>query len=95
MPHEIVEMKAIVHGRVQGVFFRATTKEYAHRLGEITGTVRNVEDGTVEIIAQGERQKLDRLLEMLQGKDGAGKIDRIETVYRVPVDHYPDFRVKH
>lgn len=94
MPHEIMEMKAIVHGRVQGVFFRATTKEYVHRLGGITGTVRNVEDGSVEIIAQGERHKLDRLLDMLRADAGPGKVDRIETVYREPSEHYHDFRIK-
>jgi len=52
---------AYVHGRVQGVFFRASTEETARSLG-ITGWVRNCPDGTVEIHAEGSRDRLDRLI---------------------------------
>lgn len=54
----------IFHGRVQGVFFRATTAEIAAGLA-VTGFVRNLPDGTVEMEAQGEPGELDRLIESI------------------------------
>ena len=58
-------------GRVQGVFFRASTKKTADRIG-ITGFVRNLADGRVEIIAEGDEQALQRFLQWCnQGPRGA------------------------
>ncbi|GAB4226568.1 MAG: acylphosphatase [Chlamydiales bacterium] len=58
------ELHAIMKGEVQGVFFRATTKEFAENLG-LAGTVQNLPDGTVEIKAQGEEDKLKKLVQQL------------------------------
>ena len=52
---------AIVSGRVQGVWYRAHTREKALELG-VVGTVRNLSDGTVEIVAQGEATQVEALL---------------------------------
>lgn len=49
-----------VSGRVQGVAFRATTRDEARRLG-LTGWVRNLDDGRVELVAQGDTDALDAL----------------------------------
>lgn len=49
-----------VAGKVQGVWFRASTKEQADRLG-VTGWVRNLPDGRVEVMACGDREKLEQL----------------------------------
>ena len=49
-----------VEGRVQGVFFRQSTQEKANQLG-IKGTVKNCDDDSVEIIATGTREQLDKL----------------------------------
>jgi len=54
-------MRIRVHGRVHGVFFRQGTQEKAYDLG-LTGSVRNCEDDTVEIIATGNKEKLDQLI---------------------------------
>lgn len=51
-----------IKGRVQGVFFRASAKESAMNLG-ITGWVKNQPDGTVETVAEGEQEALDRFIE--------------------------------
>jgi len=50
-----------VHGRVQGVFFRASTQKAAEDL-ELTGWVKNCDDGSVEILAEGSREKLEELI---------------------------------
>ncbi|MBC2777805.1 acylphosphatase [Parasphingopyxis marina] len=57
----------IIHGRVQGVFYRDWTVETARRLG-LTGWVRNRRDGTVEAVVQGEDEAVERFIEM--AKDG-------------------------
>ncbi len=51
----------IVHGRVQGVFFRASTQKIAEGLG-LTGWVRNSRDGSVEIHAEGDKEQLEALI---------------------------------
>jgi acylphosphatase len=89
---EIVEMHAIIKGRVQGVFFRATTQEYAERMG-ITGTVRNVPDGTVEIFAQGPRDKLERFIEKLEGKSGPGMVVVLKNNFTIPTKKFSDFDI--
>ncbi|GEM_PF-2592819 len=52
------------YGRVQGVFFRATAKEHAQKLG-LKGTVRNCSDGSVELIAHGEEEAIQALIAQL------------------------------
>jgi len=56
----VICLHAYVSGRVQGVWFRQSTKEMADSLG-ITGWVRNLDDGRVELIAQGEDQAVRQL----------------------------------
>jgi acylphosphatase len=54
-----------VSGKVQGVFFRDNTVEVAKKLG-ITGWVRNLNDGRVEIVAEGSKEKLEEFIEWLK-----------------------------
>ncbi len=64
----------IVKGRVQGVCFRATTKQIASQLG-IFGTVRNLDDGSVEIVVQGDQNQVETLIEKLQSQRGIYQIE--------------------
>ncbi len=91
---EIIEMHAIAHGRVQGVFFRATTQNYAEELG-IKGNVKNRIDGTVEIFAQGTKTKLDRLLQLLKSDSGPGYVAVITTEFMKPTRTFRDFRISY
>lgn len=58
-------MRCVVGGRVQGVFFRASTREQAQRLG-LTGYARNLPDGRVEVLACGEPKAITQLREWLR-----------------------------
>jgi acylphosphatase len=58
-------MHCFVSGKVQGVWYRANTKKEADRLG-LKGYARNLSDGRVEVLACGERDKLDELYQWLQ-----------------------------
>lgn len=66
-----IHLSARVHGRVQGVGFRYQTRSQAHRLG-LGGYVRNKFDGTVEVEAEGPRERVQRFRKWLeQGPPGA------------------------
>ena len=60
--NQVEAVHLFVHGRVQGVFFRDSTRKVARDLG-LTGWVRNCSDGSVEIQAEGDRNKLEELVE--------------------------------
>ncbi len=72
----------IVRGKVQGVFFRAGTREQAHRLG-LCGHARNLADGSVEVIAAGDAQALDALEAWLHEGPPSARVERVE---REPFD---------
>lgn len=69
-----------IYGRVQGVFYRATTCDEAQRLG-LTGWVRNCPDGSVELIAEGPEKKLIRLREWCRQGPPAAAVERIEEAW--------------
>ena len=58
---DAVAVHLFVHGRVQGVFYRAKTQKIAEGLG-LTGWVKNCDDGSVEIHAEGNKEKLEELI---------------------------------
>jgi acylphosphatase len=71
-------LHAIVHGRVQGVFFRDSTRREATGLG-LGGWVRNLPDGTVEVYAEGDRAGLDRLHAWLYRGPEAARVTRVDA----------------
>jgi acylphosphatase len=68
--------KFIVSGRVQGVFFRASTRAEAVRLG-LTGHARNLADGNVEVLACGDAAALDALQRWLQVGPPAARVQNV------------------
>ena len=54
--------RILVSGRVQGVFFRDSCRQEAERLG-LAGTARNLDDGRVEVVAEGDEAAVDKLVE--------------------------------
>ena len=87
-------LHARVEGMVQGVGFRYTTVRQARRLG-LSGYVRNLADGSVEVVAEGEEDRLRRLAAWLkQGPPGA-HVRNLEQRYRPDQGFYRDFRVEY
>ena len=78
MNKRIKRIHAIIHGRVQGVFFRETTRQEAQKLG-LTGWVRNMADGTVETEFQGEEEAVKQLLEWLPQGSSMSQVTRVES----------------
>lgn len=69
--------KINVKGKVQGVFYRASTQAKAKELG-LSGWVKNEEDGSVLIEAEGEEQKLEKMLEWCRQGPGAAIVNDVE-----------------
>ena len=67
----------VVSGRVQGVFFRASTRDEALRLG-LTGHARNLPDGTVEVVACGDDAALAQLGRWLEIGPPLARVTRVE-----------------
>lgn len=66
----------IVAGKVQGVFFRASTRERAMQLG-LSGHARNLADGRVEVVASGRREALDELDGWLHHGPPAARVESV------------------
>jgi acylphosphatase len=75
-------LHAIVRGRVQGVGFRATTQHEARRRG-LSGWVRNLSDGSVEVDAEGERTHLESFLAFLHRGPLGAHVDAVESEWLV------------
>ena len=87
--------KIIVRGKVQGVFFRAFTRENALFLG-LTGYVKNLPDGeSVEIVATGDETRLKRLLEKVRMGPPHARVDRVDVTKLEKIQHFDSFTIRY
>jgi acylphosphatase len=81
-----------VSGRVQGVFFRDHTQRWAAPLG-LTGWVRNVMGGRVEIMVEGPKDKIQSLLGRLKQGPPLARVDCLEVEWEDHLGEFEDFRI--
>lgn len=81
-----------VYGRVQGVFFRASAQREAKRLG-LTGWVRNRNDQSVELVAEGEETGIKDLIAWAQSGPSAARVDKVDVRWRSFAGEFFDFRI--
>ena len=74
----MIARRIIVHGRVQGVSYRAWTVEKARRLG-LRGWVRNLRSGAVELLAIGDGKAIDALVAALHEGPPAARVEGVEV----------------
>jgi len=90
----VTQAHVVVSGRVQGVFFRASTRDVASRCG-VRGYVRNLPGRQVEAVLQGERSAVEKVIAFLrEGPPGAVVTD-ITVDWRDPVEPYEGFDVRY
>jgi acylphosphatase len=80
---------------VQGVFFRAGAQDEAGRIGGITGWVRNTPDGSVEVMAEGERDKLERLMDWCSHGPAGAVVEKMEHEWLEYKGEFKDFRMRY
>ncbi len=81
-----------ISGRVQGVAYRYFAEKYAKSFG-ITGWVRNLPDGGVEVLAEGGRGDIDRFLARLREGPRLALVDGFDITWEEPAGEFPDFRI--
>jgi acylphosphatase len=86
-------LHAIVHGRVQGVGFRYSTREVAQNRG-LAGYVKNRADGTVEVVVEGPEGLLQEMLAWLERGPSLARVDRVETQWQRPTHKHDRFEVR-
>ncbi len=86
-------IRIMVYGDVQGVFFRAGVQGEARRLG-LTGWVRNTPDGSVEVMAEGEPQALERLLEWCRRGPAGASVSGCEFAWMSGTGEWDAFEIR-
>ena len=80
---DVVRRRVVASGRVQGVFFRDSTRREAERHG-VAGYSRNLADGTVESVFEGAPDAVDRLVAFVRSGPGHAEVDRAEVLEEEP-----------
>lgn len=82
----------IVQGKVQGVFFRASTKDKAVEL-ELSGFVRNMPNGTVEIVAEGSQKQLKKLVDWCHKGPDRSIVSEVHTDWQTYIAEFEAFNI--
>ena len=83
-----------ISGRVQGVFFRAYTRDAALRAG-VSGWVRNMRDGRVEAIFEGDGENVRKMIEWCNEGSPMGRVDNVEVREEVYTGEFASFMITH
>jgi len=88
------QLHLLIQGSVQGVFFRTNTRRKASELG-LTGWVKNLPDGQVECLVQGEKENLQNLLKWCWSSPGYSDVRDIQSTWQEPAEIFSMFRIVH
>lgn len=91
---DLASLQVTVYGRVQGVFFRDFVTRWAMEL-RLTGYVRNLPDGAVEVRAEGETQQLEKLVDYLKVGPPAARVNKVVTSWSEYTGNYSGFKVRY
>ena len=89
-----VRAHVYVSGLVQGVFFRWHTREEALRLG-VKGWVRNLPDGRVEAVFEGEKEAVEQMLEFCRRGPPGAEVENVEVRWEKPTGEFSTFKIKY
>ncbi|MEK0338316.1 MAG: acylphosphatase [Nitrosopumilus sp.] len=90
----LASVQAIVYGYVQGVYFRDFVSRWAKELG-LTGYVRNLPEGTVEVNAEGDRKQLEQLIGYLKVGPPEARVEKVETNWSEYTGSYSRFSIRY
>lgn len=92
MGRELIRVHVFIDGRVQGVAYRFFAEKYANRLG-LTGWVRNVEDGRVEVVAEGPAAEIETFLDRLREGPRLALVDRLDVRREKATGEFGSFEI--
>jgi len=85
---------AVIHGRVQGVFFRASTRDEALRIG-VGGWVRNLPDGSVEALFEGETKRVEEILGWCHKGPSGALVSSVDIAFEPYKGEFKRFEVRY
>ena len=88
-----VRAQALIAGRVQGVYFRDSARALARQLG-VTGWVRNLRDGRVEALCEGEESAVCRLIEWFHEGPPGARVSQVEVAWGEPTGEFDSFQIE-
>lgn len=89
---DLARVNLVISGRVQGVFFRASTLEQAQSL-HVAGWVKNLPDGMVEVLAEGSRQALEDLVNWCHHGPSAANVEEVQAKWSAFRGEFKTFTV--
>lgn len=89
-----VRVHVWVKGRVQGVGFRAHVEYHARKIGGLTGWVRNVGYDIVEAVFEGQRERVDRLIQIIKEGPTGSRVDEAKVEWEQPTGEFEMFGVR-
>ncbi|MBD3354894.1 acylphosphatase [Candidatus Woesearchaeota archaeon] len=84
----------IIKGRVQGVFFRANTQKHAEKLN-LEGWVKNLPDGNVEVVAEGEKEKIKDFISFCRKGPSSARVDDIDIRWEDYTGEFKSFSIRY
>lgn len=91
---ETLRAHVIIHGLVQGVWFRASTKEVAVRLG-VGGWVRNLPDGSVEALFEGGKKKVEEIVGWCYKGPPGAQVSKVELSWEPYLGEFKHFDIRY
>lgn len=88
------QVKVIIKGRVQGVFYRASTKDEADRLG-IKGYVKNLPDGAVEAFFESSESRVTKMVEWCHRGPAASQVEHVIVEKAKTAEHFDTFIIRY
>jgi len=89
-----VRANILVSGRVQGVFFRSETQDEAIRRG-VTGWVRNLPDGRVEAVLEGEKENVEKVIDFCKRGPPGAKVIKVDVDWQNFTGEFKNFTIKY
>lgn len=84
----------MIKGFVQGVGYRKWARKEAQKL-ELTGWVRNLPDGSVEVLLQGDKEKIEQAISLLKKGPFLSEVEEVDVVWEDAKEQFPDFSLRH
>jgi len=89
----VVRAHLYISGRVQGVFFRDSVQRLARKL-KVVGWVRNLPDGRVEAVFEGDEENVKRMIEFCKRGPPAARVDDVKVIWEKPSGEFDDFEIR-
>ncbi len=89
-----VRAHAFVSGRVQGVFFRSETRYEANRRN-VAGWVRNMSDGRVEAVFEGEKEDVEKVIDFCRRGPPGARVTKVDIQWEGYTREFRDFKIKY